>query len=64
MSRRVFFSFTARKDSWRVGQVRNSWVAQKGSTNSFLDGADWEAVQRKGEAAAIQLTYEKFLRTP
>ncbi len=49
MPRRVFFSFHHQKDSWRVGQVRNSWVAQKGATNLFLDGADWEAVQRKGE---------------
>lgn len=51
MARRVFFSFHHQKDSWRVGQVRNSWVSRDGATNSFLDAADWEAVQRRGEAA-------------
>jgi len=51
MPRRVFFSFHHQIDSWRVGQVRNSWVAQKGSTNSFMDAAAWEAVQRKGVVA-------------
>src|SRR6266487_3699250 len=51
MPRRVFFSFHHQGDSWRVGQVRNSWVAQKGATNSFLDAAAWEALQRKGEEA-------------
>jgi hypothetical protein len=51
MARRVFFSFHHQKDSWRVGQVRNSWLGQKGTTNTFMDAAAWEAVQRKGEAA-------------
>jgi hypothetical protein len=51
MARRVFFSFHHQRDSWRVSQVRNSWVAKKGTANSFLDAADWEAVQRKGEVA-------------
>jgi len=50
MARRGFFSFHY-QDAWRVNQVRNSWVAQKGETNRFLDSADWEKVQRKGEAA-------------
>jgi len=51
MPRRVFFSFHHQKDSWRVGQVRNSWVAQKGESNTFMDAAAWEEVKRKGEAA-------------
>ena len=51
MARRVFFSFHHQKDSWRVGQVRNSWLAQKGESNKFMDAAAWEEVKRKGEAA-------------
>jgi hypothetical protein len=51
MARRVFFSFHHQEDSWRIGQVRNSWLLQRGSTNSFLDSAEWEAVERKGNAA-------------
>jgi Thoeris protein ThsB, TIR-like domain len=34
-----------------VAQVRNSWLLQKGQTNTFLDAAAWESVQRKGDAA-------------
>jgi hypothetical protein len=51
MARRVFFSFHHQKDSWRAGQVRNSWVGQKGITNTFLDAAAWEKVWRKGDVA-------------
>src|SRR5712671_3696252 len=51
MARRVFFSFHHQQDSWRVGQVRNSWLLQKGTTNTFMDAAAWESVQRKGDAS-------------
>jgi hypothetical protein len=51
MARRVFFSFHHQKDSWRVAQVRNSWVTQKGETNKFMDAASWEQVRRKGPEA-------------
>jgi len=50
MARKVFFSFHYQNDAWRVNQVRNSWVT-KGQTNSFMDAASWEQVQRKGENA-------------
>lgn len=50
MGRRVFFSFHHQHDSWRVGQVRNSWLT-KGDTNQFLDAAEWESVKEKGDAA-------------
>lgn len=49
MARRVFFSFHHQKDSWRVGQVRNSWLAKKGESNKFMDAAAWEEVKRKGD---------------
>jgi hypothetical protein len=51
MARRVFFSFHYQADIWRVSQVRNSWLTQKGEINRFLDAAAWEKVKRKGEAA-------------
>ena len=34
-----------------MGQVRFSWIGQKGSTNTFMDKAEWETVERKGEVA-------------
>lgn len=49
--RRVFFSFHHQNDSWRVAQVRNSWLLQQGESNKFMDAASWEEVRRKGEAA-------------
>lgn len=51
MARRVFFSFHHQNDSWRVAQVRNSWIAKQGQSNKFMDAAAWEEVKRKGEAA-------------
>lgn len=50
MARRVFFSFHYQRDSWRVNQVRNSWVTQ-GETNRFLDAASWEKVKKQGVKA-------------
>ncbi len=51
MARRVFFSFHYKHDAWRVSQVRNSWLTQKGETNTFMDAAAWEAVKKRGDAA-------------
>ncbi len=52
MARRVFFSFHFEKDSWRAGQVRNSWVTKPDrETAGFLDAAGWEEVKKKGEEA-------------
>ncbi|MBX3738948.1 MAG: TIR domain-containing protein [Candidatus Didemnitutus sp.] len=48
MGRRVFFSFHYQADSWRVAQVRNSWLT-KGTASQFLDAAEWEKVARNGE---------------
>lgn len=50
MARKVFFSFHYQNDSWRVNQVRNSWVT-KGKANSFIDSAEWEQIQRRGKHA-------------
>ena len=51
MARKVFFSFHYEHDIWRVSQVRNSWLLQKGETNTYMDAADWEAVKKRGDAA-------------
>jgi hypothetical protein len=52
MARRVFFSFHYARDSWRVSQVRNSWLTQRDAgASTFLDKAEWEAVERRGKQA-------------
>ena len=53
MARKVFFSFHFQRDSWRVSQVRNSWVSPKGKGEAqpFLDKADWESIKGKGDVA-------------
>src|SRR5437879_13912273 len=52
MARKTFFSFHYERDSWRAGQVRNSWLT-KGDRESagFWDSAAWEEVKKKGNAA-------------
>ncbi len=48
MARRVFFSFHHVRDSWRVGQVRNSWVTKPDrEAAGFWDAAEWEEVKLK-----------------
>jgi hypothetical protein len=52
MARRVFFSFHYERDIMRVSQVRNSGITKAGYENAgFIDHADWEALERTGEAA-------------
>ena len=47
--RRVFFSFDW-DDVWRVGQVRNSWVAKGNYTSAgFVDGAKIEQLKKSTE---------------
>ena len=50
MARKVFFSFHYSRDSWRVGQVRNSNMITAYDKSQFLDKAEWESVQAKGTA--------------
>jgi hypothetical protein len=52
MARQVFFSFHYERDNWRASQVRNSWVTKPDrQTAGFWDRAEWEQVQRGGDAA-------------
>jgi hypothetical protein len=48
MARKTFFSFHY-ADVWRAMNVRNSWVLADSA--GFVDKADFEEVERKGEAA-------------
>lgn len=50
--RRVFFSFHFQRDSFKVSQIRNSWIGNKAFEGQpFLDKAAWETIERRGDAA-------------
>jgi len=62
MARSVFFSFHFDRDSWRVGQVRNSNVIKEFPKSTYVrDKAAWETVKRKGDPA-IQAWIDQQLR--
>lgn len=50
MARRVFFSFEY-GDVSRAMVVRNSWVTQGKDAAGFIDTADFEELERKGDTA-------------
>lgn len=50
MARRVFFSFKY-EDVSRAMVVRKSWVTQSKEAVGFIDAADFEELERKGEKA-------------
>lgn len=52
MVRTVFFSFHFKWDSWRASQIRNSWLTQPDRESAgYLEGSDWEEIERQGDAA-------------
>ena len=52
MARKAFFSFHYKNDVWRANQVRNSWVTKDSNEAAgFVDSADFEKVEKEGEAA-------------
>ena len=51
MARRVFFSFEYERDVSRAMVVRNSWVTQGKEAAGFVDAADFEEVEKGGDAA-------------
>lgn len=51
MARQSFFSFRYKKDNWRAGIVRNSWLTQDRKASGFFDTADWEEVKKKNDSA-------------
>ena len=61
MARTVFFSFHYERDVRRIQQVRNSWVVrERGATQPFLDGADFEDAKRR--AGGIEAWIENQLK--
>lgn len=62
MARRVFFSFEY-SDIWRVNQVRNSWVTRGVELAGFLDKAEFEAIERQGDAAIQQWIDRRLIGT-
>jgi hypothetical protein len=51
MARRVFFSFEYENDVSRSMVVRNSWVAEGKEAAGYIDAADFEELEEKGDAA-------------
>ena len=51
MAKKTFFSFRYKKDNWRAGIVRNSWVTQERIAAGFFDSAEWEEVKKKTDSA-------------
>lgn len=51
MARKAFFSFRYKKDNWRAGIVRNSWVTKDREAAGFFDSAEWEEVKKKTDSA-------------
>lgn len=50
--RRVFFSFHFQRDSFKVSQIRNSWLGNRAFEGQpYLDKAAWESIERRGDAA-------------
>lgn len=63
MARRVFFSFEYEHDVWRAMVVRNSWLIQGREAAGFLDAADFEEVERRGNAAIRRWIDDQILGT-
>ena len=51
MARRAFFSFKYKQDVSRSMVVRNSWVTQGKEAAGFIDSADFEKLEKKGDPA-------------
>ena len=50
MARKTFFSFHYEQDAWRAANVRNSGVLSDDDEYGFIDAADWEKIEREGDA--------------
>ncbi|HWY13610.1 MAG TPA: TIR domain-containing protein [Rhizomicrobium sp.] len=51
MARKTFFSFHYERDAWRAANVRNSGALSTDDETGFIDAADWEKLEREGDAA-------------
>lgn len=63
MVKRVFFSFHYKNDVWRASQVRNSWVTQDRGSAGFIDSAEFEKIEEKGDDAVKKWIDEQLQNT-
>jgi hypothetical protein len=64
MARKVFFSFHYKNDVWRANVVRNSWVTKDDKEAAgFIDAADFEKVEKGGDAAIKRWIREQLVGT-
>ena len=54
-TRRVFFSFDYKQDSFRASRVRNTWVTEHDHESAgYIDAADWKYITEGGDEAIKQ----------
>ena len=63
MARKVFFSFHFKRDVWRAGQVRNSDLLADEDEYGVIDAAEWEKIEREGDAAIERWINEQLKNT-
>ena len=65
MPRRVFFSFHYEEDALRASQVRQSQQFLKSNEEftGYIDAADWEAIERAGDATIKRWIQQNLDRT-
>lgn len=63
MARKTFFSFHYERDAWRAANVRNSGALSTDDEAGFIDAADWEELEREGDAAIKKWIKEQLNNT-
>jgi hypothetical protein len=63
MARKTFFSFHYERDAWRAANVRNSGALSTDDEAGFIDAADWEELEREGDAAIEKWIKEQLNNT-
>lgn len=63
MARKTFFSFHYERDAWRAANVRNSGALSTDDEAGFIDAADWEELEREGDAAIKKWIEEQLNNT-
>jgi MTH538 TIR-like domain (DUF1863) len=63
MARKAFFSFHYERDAWRAANVRNSGVLSSDDEYGFIDAADWEKIERDGDAGIKRWIQDQLKNT-
>lgn len=63
MARKTFFSFHYERDAWRAANVRNSGVLSSDEEYGFIDAAEWEEIEREGDAAIKRWIQDQLKNT-